>query len=334
MRIDENSTCRASVSKIGDVANAAVQTHLHGTVYATFDRSMYVLLDGLHVQQLVCVGLPSIGDGPINVLVDTNETSLCAALSLDSPMTVGTPVDIKHGVLFIGSSCELYLSAESVVFDSRVTTVLASSSNFLLSQHVQSPECWAPQSALVLNAQNANPGQTLNPSFLQRALIKTTAPAVDALKAWLAECLLLNKVSDCPPQVAPLLGSGPGLTPSGDDFLAGVLIALHVLGRTELKNTLWRCLNAERILRTHVISNQFLVLAQAGKANAHISTCIKLILQGHDVQSHLFTQALSSVGSSSGWDTFYGIAVVLTQMHESQISLCQGQNDASMAVLE
>ena len=338
LKIDENSHARVAVRKIGDVANAAIQTHSHGKVYATFERSLYVLLDRQPIQQLVCVGLPAIGNGPINLLVDTNETTLCSALGLDAPMAVGTPVDIKRGVLKFGHSVELQLSSELVVFDSQVATVSEASFNISLdislAQSERNPEFWAPQSALVLNAQCANPNPALSLSLVQRSLIKSTTPAIDALKVWLAECLQFNRVSDCSPQVAPLLGAGPGLTPSGDDFLAGVLLALHVLGRTELKNSLWRCLDAERMHRTHAISNQFLVLAHAGKANVHISTCLNLLLQGHHVQSQLINRALSSVGSSSGWDSFYGIAVVLTQMHRSQISRCWGQNDASIAVLE
>src|SRR5262245_60001753 len=49
-------------------------------------------------------------------------------------------------------------------------------------------------------------------------------PALEAIDRWLAGNALAG-------EAAELIGLGPGLTPSGDDYLGGVLVALRWLGR-------------------------------------------------------------------------------------------------------
>src|ERR1700716_764477 len=56
------------------------------------------------------------------------------------------------------------------------------------------------------------------------ALSVHAQPAIEALGAWLAGNTLLKEAE-------ALIGLGPGLTPSGDDYLAGMLVALRAFGR-------------------------------------------------------------------------------------------------------
>jgi hypothetical protein len=59
---------------------------------------------------------------------------------------------------------------------------------------------------------------------VHNALAVHAQPALEALERWLAGHALAN-------EAAQLIGLGPGLTPSGDDYLGGVLLALRWLGR-------------------------------------------------------------------------------------------------------
>src|SRR5690606_7063751 len=60
-------------------------------------------------------------------------------------------------------------------------------------------------------------------------LLRRAASGIAALAEWLAW-----GAGPAPPSaVCELIGLGPGLTPSGDDLLGGVLIALHALGRPD-----------------------------------------------------------------------------------------------------
>ena len=55
---------------------------------------------------------------------------------------------------------------------------------------------------------------------------------MDAMGAWLATTLDARHAAlPIPAEAAALIGLGPGLTPSGDDFIGGMLIALRMLGK-------------------------------------------------------------------------------------------------------
>ena len=56
--------------------------------------------------------------------------------------------------------------------------------------------------------------------------------AAAALWTWLVD--IGNRDGAPPTELRNLIGLGPGLTPSGDDFIGGAMIALHTLGHGEL----------------------------------------------------------------------------------------------------
>src|SRR4051812_19605227 len=60
-------------------------------------------------------------------------------------------------------------------------------------------------------------------------------PALAAIDDWLVGNALA-------PEADMLIGLGPGLTPSGDDYLGGVLVALHYFRRAQQAQGLWRWL--------------------------------------------------------------------------------------------
>ena len=63
--------------------------------------------------------------------------------------------------------------------------------------------------------------------------------SIGVLKNWLKECFEFQMpITPDKGAVASLLGLGPGLTPSGDDFLGGMLIALHFCGEKSVQNLL------------------------------------------------------------------------------------------------
>ena len=70
---------------------------------------------------------------------------------------------------------------------------------------------------------------------VHNALAVHAQPALEAIDHWLAGNALGN-------DAAQLIGLGPGLTPSGDDYLGGVLVALRALGRDAQADALWRWL--------------------------------------------------------------------------------------------
>lgn len=133
------------------------------------------------------------------------------------------------------------------------------------------------------------------------ALSGHAQPALEAIDRWLVG----NALAD---ETAMLIGLGPGLTPSGDDFLGGVMLALHHVHRATQARSLWRWLEP-RLARTSAISGAHLAAAAAGEGHEAL----------HEALFHLFQRRpgwpqtldrLDAIGHCSGWDALAGMAAV------------------------
>jgi hypothetical protein len=126
-------------------------------------------------------------------------------------------------------------------------------------------------------------------------------PALDAIERW----LIGNALDD---DVQMLIGLGPGLTPSGDDFLGGLLIALHALDRRPQAQGLWRWVEP-RLARTSAISAAHLAAAAAGEGHEALHACLEA-LASRNADWAKTLDAVANVGHVSGWDALAGIAAV------------------------
>lgn len=108
-------------------------------------------------------------------------------------------------------------------------------------------------------------------------------------------------------------GIGFGLTPSGDDFIAGFLIALNVIDNIynydvkykELRETIYRIAKSENLL-----SNSFLSLSKDGFLFDRIKKLIISILNESEQKIFNRTKNLLSIGDTSGSDL--GVGFLLT----------------------
>lgn len=107
-------------------------------------------------------------------------------------------------------------------------------------------------------------------------------------------------------ELARLIGLGIGLTPSGDDFLCGLLAGLILTGQTDSALALnLKSAIAGHLTDTVEVSAAFLHCALNGQfslAVNHLATC-------QDVQA--ITDEFLAIGHSSGTDTLCGILYVL-----------------------
>ena len=107
-----------------------------------------------------------------------------------------------------------------------------------------------------------------------------------------------------------LAGCGFGLTPSGDDFIAGVLIALNVLqtltGRdfTGTINNVCKAAEGENLL-----SNAFLVLARDGRLTEKTQELVSALLSRGATQVRSAARTMLAVGETSGADWMTGFVV-------------------------
>jgi len=106
--------------------------------------------------------------------------------------------------------------------------------------------------------------------------------------------------------VDALIGRGLGLTPSGDDFLAGVLYSLHFLKCGGLLEPLSEKIN-NLLYRTTRLSRHFLKYALAGKWGQTEQDVLFALLTDCGSDLHKAVDNLLAVGSSSGADELSGM---------------------------
>ena len=133
--------------------------------------------------------------------------------------------------------------------------------------------------------------------------------AVAALSRWLEETLSGRGgrgASDSMP-ITGLLGTGGGLTPSGDDCIVGVLVALHALGERGPASTVARLVARHAPRRTSRLSAAHLDAACAGEAIEPVHGAIEAIAGG--IAPGPALDALERYGHGSGFDALAGVLI-------------------------
>jgi hypothetical protein len=138
---------------------------------------------------------------------------------------------------------------------------------------------------------------------VHNALSVHAQPALEAIDRWLAGNALGN-------EAAQLIGLGPGLTPSGDDYLAGVLVALRWLGRGAQADSLWRWLEPQLAGGTSAISAAHLAAAATGQVHEALHELLENLAAWQAPDLHPTLSKLDAVGHSSGWDALAGVVAV------------------------
>jgi hypothetical protein len=120
------------------------------------------------------------------------------------------------------------------------------------------------------------------------------------------------------PAVAQLLGRGPGLTPTGDDVLAGTLVGLNALGAPAAR-TLGSAVTGAAPTATTTVSAALLGHAARGECIPQLADLVEAIGTGVvDPAGGALPRAagaLLAVGHCSGAGLLHGVLVVLAIAH-------------------
>jgi Protein of unknown function (DUF2877) len=108
-----------------------------------------------------------------------------------------------------------------------------------------------------------------------------------------------------------IIGFGPGLTPSGDDALAGLLLGFRWWSEnfnmfTYLRDLVIDCLESYPAATTS-ISTQVLRFACAGLGNEFVHNVLESVAYEDSNRTHIAAERLCQVGSTSGADTLVGL---------------------------
>lgn len=133
-----------------------------------------------------------------------------------------------------------------------------------------------------------------------RALARHAAALLDALAA--------RRRDDAIAHATSLIGLGPGLTPSGDDFLVGLFVVFHLEG-SPCQGWLdgGAGLLAAAAARTNAISQAALAEAAKGRVRQSIVDLLAALLDGSPEATGRALQRVLAIGASSGADIAAGL---------------------------
>jgi len=321
------------IERIGTVAARFLAMHRTARVAAAFGRCVYLEADG----EFLCLGA-GIGNGPLNAVVET-PSPLWGGVRGGRPKTEchrGASPHLRYHAAGEPASAEPAPFVTGKVFEVSPTSIRSAGVTIDISAaRLWRPAPWPdPASAAAVQrgmttirsiAASALPTDGLSPQLFclssavlgprtgDSALERIARPRVQRLLAWLDS----ETAAVAPPYGArrkppvDLLGLGPGLTPSGDDVLCGVLLALQAIGERSSAAALASAIAAKAPRLTTPLSASFLAAAAEGLSNQALHDFVAAIIAGRDEALPPVMAELGRIGHTSGWDAMAGAFAVI-----------------------
>lgn len=181
-----------------------------------------------------------------------------------------------------------------------------------LSISLEGAERWSPE----VKREGSTPTSRIkdNLSSLKRSLLierkgDRISPALRARIHKLIKSLEKKNLSKVSENIKRFIGFGEGLTPSGDDFLVGLVASLHFLNDPDLKSFLQRIkeiINSEKD-RTTFLSGKFLKYACQGRFPETVLNLIEAFFSGDREEVEEAARKCLESGATSGKDTVLGV---------------------------
>ena len=289
---------KAQAIVIGTLAKREIDNASFGRVTAVFERSIYIEVNS----SWICLADASLGLGPLVVSIK----SIYGRDWINS-FRVGRLVKFFSESIRIDDS--IIISTKGVC-----SWVPSKTSN------------WTKTSILVgLNAMENLVESNIPDKGLGRFIFEypdrfpssdesmAAEHSIEILKNWVRQCFEIQMpIIPEKEAIASLIGLGPGLTPSGDDFLGGMLIALHICGEKSVKNNLY--VQIESLIdSTGPVSSSHLNAAAYGQGSHSLHQLLNMLLEGNEAYLEFGIDSINQIGHTSGWDALAGAVVVLRQ---------------------
>ena len=290
------------IASLGNAARATLHAGRSGSVLAVFRRSFYVRFG----TDLVCVGPLALAHGPLNALYAEPDSPSWLDRGLAPGAEVrsdGHRLEVDDGFAFDFATAHVWQPPAARLH--AIASLDAGVQRLAAMARQRSPGGLGALLWLLGNTLDENAFKAGDP------LLRAAVPPVAALRGWLAAALA--QVDAPPPAIDALIGLGPGLTPSGDDFLCGTMAALHYLRRADVASRLAASV-LPRLSETNLISAAYLRCASTGDASSVLFDVLDCLPGADDTLLAQRLDAVDRVGHTSGWDCLAGAVAVCAQI--------------------
>ena len=298
-----SSTVYPITSMGGPLAKRVPKSGRWGTVFAVFRRSCYLESGG---GQVFCLADEWLGEGPLTLAVKIPSKTTFRSLGISE----GCHLDTDGVNLVVGHELVL-TTAETVIWEPDMAVSTAPPDEILrrLEVLINLVDPLIPSDGLAeiiphtARIANAGSSGTVN----MNAVAELAMPRLSRLCGGLTR----SATAAIDHAVAGPVGLGPGLTPSGDDLLGGMLVALRATQNTASLfsiDALAACVTRHAAAETTRISAAMLEQSAQGYGSAAQHRLLRCLLEV-DARPDTVNAALDLIrtGHTSGWDALAGI---------------------------
>lgn len=314
---DDTNVCRSppvisplylEATSLSSTAARSLNQERIGQIHSVFTRVVNVLTSG---NRLISVVGADVGNGPINVVTNMPQSMSMTSIGIgknDEVLNVDGSILMGKNVLII-STKNVQQWKPQMLFQGKVLAIEKIKGNRKTMREVTC--AYGRFSGLAQLIEYVEEGrldklacQKLNP-FARKA-----SPHLSILR----EAIKAKDYQGVRRSAQKLVGLGPGLTPSGDDVLSGLMTSLMLISQNlnicrgmvlEVNKNIISCVKG----RTTLISQEFLMHARAGEANEPILALIEKILTGKPNEVEETTKHVLAMGEASGADVVLGISL-------------------------
>jgi len=301
----ESAESRIIASSIGETALTRLSTTRDGTVQSVFERAINIQLQG----GLVSIVTEAAEMGPLNINLRLPGGSKFPAsgLAVDAEVRVaGSTLKLPNGTTVEFGSARTYAPRGRLAYPLLTADKLEANLEAMRSTAIRCGNLAGLGELIGLMAPKTQVASFERLNLFSSAAVKRIVGMENALRA-----RDTRAVSEA---VGGIVGLGPGLTPSSDDMLAGLVLLCSVFakngGRVLGRGELVAALEDTPITgKTTTLSSEFLKQAAMGVGNEPVmSLCAALLTQG-PASVETKTNRVLSAGETSGTDTVLGLCL-------------------------
>lgn len=273
-----------SLSLAPDVNVWLANTH-HPRVMHVFNHVCNLINERREVLSLV---IPQIGNGPFNLVIGDD-------VLFSETLTARSPISVRANQLDLG---DLNISTDKAkLWSPRPDWEMLHARSDQILNRIMS-----------LRAPTGTMRREFGIASSQSTFIAMTLPLPNyqSLSLDFTSALANSDISSAPKQTSKLAGLGVGLTPAGDDFILGAILAVWIIHPPEIASVL-----AEEIANTAAplttsLSAAWLRSASKGEAGILWHEFFDALVSGDAASVRLQIAKLLSVGETSGSDALAG----------------------------
>ena len=277
-----------------------------GRVHSIFSGAIDVTLrDG----SMISIVREEVGSGPINIVTDLPRGRSMAELGDKK----NAEVLRKDGEILIGGKAVLVSTQHARLyrtekeFSTKLRSISEIRANVAVVARTATRKGHHQGLGSLIPLLVSSDRETKRPAELN-SFSRLALPRVRSLLSKIRE----GRISELATEVQNLAGLGPGLTPSGDDMLSGLMASLALIvrnlkGNAEIVRRVNRKITLSARKRTTMLSEEYLSQAASGETNEHFQELIKKMLTALPNEAKRSAELVLKVGETSGTDTILGI---------------------------